>query len=278
MRNMTKCGVPEEVQAKLLGGNARRFYGIEGKLFVTDEAAPIERPDWFPQGPELDEWADIVAHPRENADKMHELGLDPMSLLGRTTPGVAAGKGLVLMAVGGGRRQPRLRAAGDLGPATSRRSPAASARTAFYHEVDDEGNRLTILNGAPGRELNRSQLVRQAIWRPGMTRRRHRRARPRRARADQPGRVRPRGADRRHGRDGGRPGGGVPDAVQRVPAARGESARRRRARAGLQRLGLGLRRTDRRAGAPRRHPAAALDRCSRAESSTGSPTRDSRRS
>ena len=43
------------------------------------------------------------------------------------------------------------------------------ARTAFYHEVDDEGNRLTIVNGAPGRELNRSRLVRQAIWRPGMT-------------------------------------------------------------------------------------------------------------
>ena len=32
MRNMTECGVPEEVQADLLGGNARRFYGIEGKL------------------------------------------------------------------------------------------------------------------------------------------------------------------------------------------------------------------------------------------------------
>lgn len=43
------------------------------------------------------------------------------------------------------------------------------ARAAFYHEVDGEGNRLTILNGRPGRELNRSQLVRQAIWRPGMT-------------------------------------------------------------------------------------------------------------
>ena len=92
MRNMTECGVPEEVQADLLGGNARRFYGIEGKLFVTDEAAPIDRPDWFPQGPELDEWADIVAHPRENAGKMQEMGLDPMSLLSDDSP-VAAGKG-----------------------------------------------------------------------------------------------------------------------------------------------------------------------------------------
>jgi predicted TIM-barrel fold metal-dependent hydrolase len=43
------------------------------------------------------------------------------------------------------------------------------ARSAFYHEIDHDGNRLTILNGALGRDLNRSQLVRQAIWRPGMT-------------------------------------------------------------------------------------------------------------
>jgi predicted TIM-barrel fold metal-dependent hydrolase len=44
-----------------------------------------------------------------------------------------------------------------------------TARSAFYHEVDAEGNPLTILNGAVGPELNRSRLVRQAIWRPGMT-------------------------------------------------------------------------------------------------------------
>ncbi len=92
MRNMTECGVPEAVQADLLGGNARRFYSIEGKLFVTDEAAPIDRPEWFPQGQELEDWAHIVAHPRENAGKMQEMGLDPMSLLSDDSP-VAAGKG-----------------------------------------------------------------------------------------------------------------------------------------------------------------------------------------
>jgi len=81
-----------EVQADLLGGNARRFYGIEGKLFVTDEAEAIDRPEWFPQGPELEEWAHIVAHPRENAGKMREMGLDPMSLLSDDSS-VAAGKG-----------------------------------------------------------------------------------------------------------------------------------------------------------------------------------------
>ena len=43
------------------------------------------------------------------------------------------------------------------------------AKSAFFHEVDDQGNRLTIVNGVPGRELNRSRLVRQAIWKPGMT-------------------------------------------------------------------------------------------------------------
>jgi predicted TIM-barrel fold metal-dependent hydrolase len=43
------------------------------------------------------------------------------------------------------------------------------AKSAFYHEVDSEGNRLTVVNGATGRDLNRSRLVRQAIWKPGMT-------------------------------------------------------------------------------------------------------------
>jgi predicted TIM-barrel fold metal-dependent hydrolase len=92
MRNMADAGVPDDVQADLLGGNARRFYGIEEKLVVTEEAAPIDRPDWFPQGPELDAWAHIVAHPREHADEMREMGLDPLSLLSDDS-GVAAGKG-----------------------------------------------------------------------------------------------------------------------------------------------------------------------------------------
>ena len=29
--------------------NARRFYGIEAQMFVTEEAAPIKRPEWFPK-------------------------------------------------------------------------------------------------------------------------------------------------------------------------------------------------------------------------------------
>ena len=43
------------------------------------------------------------------------------------------------------------------------------AKSAFYHEVDEHGHRLTVLNGSPAKELNRRKLVRQAIWRPGMT-------------------------------------------------------------------------------------------------------------
>ena len=67
---------PNRCSDKLLGVNAAEWYGVEAKLFVKDEAPPIERPDWFPQGPELDEWADLVAHPRENADKLREMGVD----------------------------------------------------------------------------------------------------------------------------------------------------------------------------------------------------------
>jgi predicted TIM-barrel fold metal-dependent hydrolase len=85
MRNMTAAGVPFPTQQKLLGENARRMYGIEGKLFVTDEPAPIERPDWFPQGAELDEWAALVAHPRENLSRLQELGIDPMGVVARAS-------------------------------------------------------------------------------------------------------------------------------------------------------------------------------------------------
>ena len=43
------------------------------------------------------------------------------------------------------------------------------AKTAFFHELDDRGNRITVLNGRPAKDLNRRKLIRQAIWRPGMT-------------------------------------------------------------------------------------------------------------
>jgi predicted TIM-barrel fold metal-dependent hydrolase len=45
----------------------------------------------------------------------------------------------------------------------------AAARSAFYHEVDDRGLEVTILNGRRARTLRRSGIPRQACWRPGMT-------------------------------------------------------------------------------------------------------------
>ena len=49
IRHMERAGVPHSAQAKMLGANARRFYGIEGRMFVTEEPPPIKRPDWFPK-------------------------------------------------------------------------------------------------------------------------------------------------------------------------------------------------------------------------------------
>jgi hypothetical protein len=67
IKEMRSIGVPDDVQAKLLGGNARRMYNIDATVFVTNEPGPITRPDWFPGGPELDAWAEQQAHPRRTS-------------------------------------------------------------------------------------------------------------------------------------------------------------------------------------------------------------------
>ena len=74
-RRCKRSACPRTVQAKLMGGNARRLYGIEAKNFVTEEPDPIDRPDWFPQGPELERWADIVAHPRQHLEEIEREGV-----------------------------------------------------------------------------------------------------------------------------------------------------------------------------------------------------------
>jgi hypothetical protein len=72
---MREVGVPEEVQAKLMGGNATRFYGIEPKLLITEEPPPMERPSWFPTNdPLYEEWAELAKFPRKNAARLAELG------------------------------------------------------------------------------------------------------------------------------------------------------------------------------------------------------------
>jgi uncharacterized protein len=87
IREMRKAEVPAAVQAKLLGANARRMYGIEGKLFVTEEPPPLERPAWFPGGDELERWAETEADPRAHGITKFELSkLDPRLLMQALRP------------------------------------------------------------------------------------------------------------------------------------------------------------------------------------------------
>ena len=65
MREMKKANVPLEAQAKLLGGNARRMYGITGKVFTRHEPKSIARPDWFPrEDADFERWWQMEADPR----------------------------------------------------------------------------------------------------------------------------------------------------------------------------------------------------------------------
>ena len=43
------------------------------------------------------------------------------------------------------------------------------ARSAFWHESDEQGLETTLLNGRAARALRQSGITRQACWRPGMT-------------------------------------------------------------------------------------------------------------
>jgi predicted TIM-barrel fold metal-dependent hydrolase len=75
IRAMTDVGVPERVQAKLMGENARRFYGIEGRLYVTHEPEVIERPGWFPkQDEEFEAWWKREANPRVHGRQRAAIG------------------------------------------------------------------------------------------------------------------------------------------------------------------------------------------------------------
>ena len=83
MREMRECGVPEGVQAKLLGANARRLYRLEGRTFVDQEAEPLRRPAWFPQGDELERFVELSKDPRRTgAELMKFLGGAPAGARG----------------------------------------------------------------------------------------------------------------------------------------------------------------------------------------------------
>ena len=53
---MRKCELPENYQAKFLGGNARKLYKIETPArFIRDRVTEIERPEWWPTEEEVKE-------------------------------------------------------------------------------------------------------------------------------------------------------------------------------------------------------------------------------
>jgi uncharacterized protein len=82
MREMDAAGVPPGVQAKLLGGNARRLYGIEGKLFVREAPAEISRPAWWPKPEELREFVEFQSNPRAHGGASMDVArMDPRFIL-----------------------------------------------------------------------------------------------------------------------------------------------------------------------------------------------------
>ncbi|MCL0101702.1 amidohydrolase [Dehalococcoidia bacterium] len=59
IRAMRDAGVPLETEAKLMGANASRMYGIKPKIFTTLEPESYPRPDWYPKLEDIEaEYAD----------------------------------------------------------------------------------------------------------------------------------------------------------------------------------------------------------------------------
>jgi predicted TIM-barrel fold metal-dependent hydrolase len=46
---MEPHGLSDDAKEKLMGGNARRMYGIEPQLFTTSSPTSYSRPDWYPK-------------------------------------------------------------------------------------------------------------------------------------------------------------------------------------------------------------------------------------
>jgi len=64
IREMTEIGVPEPVQAKFMGTNACRYYGIGPETHVRDEPESLVRPEWFPKRADVDTWVQQASDPR----------------------------------------------------------------------------------------------------------------------------------------------------------------------------------------------------------------------
>jgi amidohydrolase family protein len=82
LRYMDRAGTPPAVRAKMLGANARRMYGIEGRVYVREEPASIPRPDWWPTTAQIEEFAALQSNPRQHGGPTFDIGkLDPRMLL-----------------------------------------------------------------------------------------------------------------------------------------------------------------------------------------------------
>ena len=68
MAAMDEAEVPEETQAALLGGNARRVYGIEPKTFVDEQLPLPERPEWFPSRQKIEAFAKSQTDPGKSSE------------------------------------------------------------------------------------------------------------------------------------------------------------------------------------------------------------------
>ena len=54
IETMQKHGLPVEHQAKFLGANARRLYGVPApRAIIRERVCEIERPDWWPTDEEV---------------------------------------------------------------------------------------------------------------------------------------------------------------------------------------------------------------------------------
>jgi predicted TIM-barrel fold metal-dependent hydrolase len=55
IETMRECELPEPYQAKFLGGNARKLYGIPApERFIRERVTEIQRPDWWPSEEEIE--------------------------------------------------------------------------------------------------------------------------------------------------------------------------------------------------------------------------------
>ncbi|MBI3743611.1 MAG: amidohydrolase family protein [Chloroflexi bacterium] len=72
IRRMNDAEVPEAVQAKMLGSNALKLYGLQPKMYVTEEQ-PIERPAWFPKDQEVQAFANVQKDPKLAREMMAKM-------------------------------------------------------------------------------------------------------------------------------------------------------------------------------------------------------------